>query len=226
MINGQHSVAETDKKGEKLILVSTPPKKPLWRLTAQVLPAASLLRRGIKGLGESERGMARVGAGTKMFCRRACTHFALGKSNNAWMNLCGGKWPVAIEKKQKDKQTNKQTTKTKLLTKKAWLFLGCVRLGNLDLDFKIRISDLQWIVREIWKWISTISVFGFAFLLFDWEIRKNWFEKLSLRTAVLHAHAQLAKWTPLFTKAVLRILFRISQSNGKKEVYEIRIWIS
>ena len=59
------------------------------------------------------------------------------------MNLCGGKWPVAIEKKQKDKQTNKQTTKTKLLRKKAWLFLGCVRLGNLDLHFKIRISDLQ-----------------------------------------------------------------------------------
>ena len=50
---------------------------------------------------------------------------------------------MAIEKKQKDKQTNKQTTKTKLLRKKAWLFLGCVRLGNLDLHFKIRISDLQ-----------------------------------------------------------------------------------
>ena len=24
------------------------------------------------------------------------------------MNLCGGKWPVAIQKKQKYKQTNKQ----------------------------------------------------------------------------------------------------------------------
>ena len=49
---------------------------------------------------------------------------------------------MAIQKKTKI-QTNKQTTKTKLLRKKAWLFLGCVRLGNLDFDFKIRISDLQ-----------------------------------------------------------------------------------
>ena len=52
---------------------------------------------------------------------------------------------MAIDKKQ---NTNKQTTKTKLLRKKACLFLGCVRLGNLDLDFKIRISDLQWYAKS------------------------------------------------------------------------------
>ena len=52
------------------------------------------------------------------------------------------------------------------------------------------------------------------------------FEKLSLGTAVLHAHAYLAKRRPLFTRIVLQILFRISQSNGKKEIHEIRIWIS
>ena len=40
---------------------------------------------------------------------------------------------------------------------------------------------------------AEISVFGFAFLSFDWAIRKNGFEKLFLRTAVLHAHSQLAK---------------------------------
>ena len=40
---------------------------------------------------------------------------------------------------------------------------------------------------------AEISVFGFSFLPLDWEIRKKRFEKLSLRTAVLHAHAQLAK---------------------------------
>ena len=52
MINGQHSVTETEKEGKKLILVSTPPKKHLRGQTAQVLLAASLLHRG--------SGMARV----------------------------------------------------------------------------------------------------------------------------------------------------------------------
>ena len=42
------------------------------------------------------------------------------------------------------------------------------------------------------------------------------FEKLSLRTAVLHAHAYLAKRRPLFMRIVLQILFRISQLNDKK----------
>ena len=35
---------------------------------------------------------------------------------------------------------------------------------------------------------AEISVFGFSFLPFDWESEKG-FEKLLLRTAVLHAHA-------------------------------------
>ena len=30
----------------------------------------------------------------------------------------------------------------------------------------------------------------------------------------------------MFTKIVLQILFRISQWNGKKEIHDIRIWIS
>ena len=42
------------------------------------------------------------------------------------------------------------------------------------------------------------------------------FEKVSLRTAALHAHAYLAKRRPLFTRIVLQILFRISQLNDKK----------
>ena len=42
------------------------------------------------------------------------------------------------------------------------------------------------------------------------------FEKVSLRTAVLHAHAYLAKRRPLFTRIVLQILFWISQLNDKK----------
>ena len=37
---------------------------------------------------------------------------------------------------------------------------------------------------------------------------------------------ELTKRTLLFTRTVLQILFRISQSNGEKEIHEIRIWIS
>ena len=40
------------------------------------------------------------------------------------------------------------------------LYLGCVRWGNLDLDFK---TDFN----------AEIFVFGFSFLPFDWEIRKR-----------------------------------------------------
>ena len=66
---------------------------------------------------------------------------------------------------------------------------GCVRLGNLDLDFKIRISDLQSNAKsengfqrwDIWFWI-------FIFTVRLWKSAKG-FEKLFLRTAVLHAHA-------------------------------------
>ena len=58
------------------------------------------------------------------------------------------------------------------------------------------------------------------------RMKKKGFEKLSLRTKVLQAHAQLAKRRPLFTRIVLQIFFRISQSNGTKKIHEIRIWIS
>ena len=89
-----------------------------------------------------------------------------------------------------------------------WLvvqYLGCVLLGNLDLDFKIRISNLQKNAKskngfqrwEICSWIS--------FLPFDWAIRKGIWNWLSLRTVVLYAHAQLAKKRPLFTRTVLQI---------------------
>ena len=117
----------------------------------------------------------------------------------------------------------------------AWKFFrivsflcGCVQFGNLDLDFKIRILDLQSNAKsKIWKRISTLR-----YLFLDFHFHRSigksekGFEKLSLRTAVLHAHAYLAKRRRLFTRIVLQILFRISQSNGKKEIHEIRIWIS
>ena len=99
-------------------------------------------------------------------------------------------------------------------------------MGNLDVDFKIRISDLQWNAKSE-KQILTLRYLFLDFHFYH-SIGKSekGFEKLSLRTAVLHAHAYLAKRRPLFTRIVLQILFRISQSNGKKEIHEIRIWIS
>ena len=102
----------------------------------------------------------------------------------------------------------------------------CVRLGNLDLDFENPDFGFA-IEREIRKRISTLRYLFLDFHFYR-SIGKSekGFEKLCLRAAVLHAHAYLAKRRPLFTRIVLQILFRISQSNGKKEIHEIRIWIS
>ena len=81
---------------------------------------------------------------------------------------------------------------------------GCVQLGNLNLDFENPDFGFA-IEREIRKRISTLR---YLFLNFHFyrSIGKSekGFEKLSLRTAVLHAHG----------------------TNGKKEIHEIRIWIS
>ena len=95
------------------------------------------------------------------------------------------------------------------------LIQGCVRFGNLDLDLKIRLSDLR--SNAISKRIPTLRYLFLDFHLYR-SIGKSEkrFEKLSLRTAVLI----------LFTITVLQILLRISQSNGKYEIHEIRIWIS
>ena len=92
------------------------------------------------------------------------------------------------------------------------------RFSNPDFGFAIE--------REIRKQISTLRYLFLDFHFYR-SIGKSekGFEKLSLRTAVLHAHAYLAKRRPLFTRIVLQILFRISQSNGKKEIHEIRNWI-
>ena len=80
--------------------------------------------------------------------------------------------------------------------------MGCVRLGHLDLDFKIRISDLQWNAKSEKGFNAEISVFGFSFFPFYSKKSEKGFEKLSLRTALLHAHAYLAKRRPLFTRIV------------------------
>ena len=59
------------------------------------------------------------------------------------------------------------------------LYLGCVRWGNLDLDFK---TDFN----------AEIFVFGFSFLPFDWEIRKRiW--KTVLRKSGLPCTRKISK---------------------------------
>ena len=75
MINGQHSVAETDKDVDKLILVSTPLKNTYEDRQLKCCLRSLSSPEAQRGMA-SERGMARVSAGTKMFCLRACTHFA------------------------------------------------------------------------------------------------------------------------------------------------------
>ena len=96
------------------------------------------------------------------------------------------------------------------------MLLGCVWFRCQNQDFWFAIE------REIWKRISTLRYLFLDFHFYR-SIGKSekGFEKLSLRTAVLHAHAYLAKRRPLFTRIVLQILFRISQSNGKKEIHKI-----
>ena len=65
---------------------------------------------------------------------------------------------------------------------------GCVRLGNLDLAFKIRISDLQSNANPQTDFNAEIYVFGFPFYRSIGKSEKA-FKKLSFRTAVMHAHA-------------------------------------
>ena len=62
--------------------------------------------------------------------------------------------------------------------------LGCVRLEKLDLDFKIQTSDLQSNAKSEKGFQRSHIRFCISILLFE-----KGFEKRSLRTAVLHAHA-------------------------------------
>ena len=85
-------------------------------------------------------------------------------------------------------QTHQQPWQQTLVVLLHMHILGCVRLGNLDLDFKVRISDLQSNAKSENVFQCQNFFFGLSFLPFEWESEKG-FEKLSLRTAVLHAHA-------------------------------------
>ena len=69
------------------------------------------------------------------------------------------------------------------------------------------------------------SVFGFLFYHSIGKSEKG-FAKLFSWTVVFFLLSMCARARPLFLRTVFQILFRISQSNGKKESHEIRIWIS
>ena len=93
---------------------------------------------------------------------------------------------------------------------------GCVRLRNVDLDFEN--PDFEFAIeREIRKRISTLrylflDFLSFRFLFLFWKFEKG-FEK---QNRGLARASIISKRRPLFTRIVLKILFRISQSNGKK----------
>ena len=100
-----------------------------------------------------------------------------------------------------------------------------VWLGNLDLDFKIRISDLQSHAKSENGFQRWDICFWIPLSPFDWEIRERIWKNFLKNRGLAQARI-ISKKRPLFTKVVLQILFRISQSNGKKEIHEFRIWIS
>ena len=108
--------------------------------------------------------------------------------------------------------------------------VGCVRLGNPDFDFEIRILDFV-IEREIRKrispprnpssgWISIKkSKSGFYGFPFNRSIGKSEkeFAELFSWTAIFFLLIMCARARPLFLRTVFQILFRISQSNGNNE---------
>ena len=88
-------------------------------------------------------------------------------------------------------------------------------------DFRFAIK------REIEKRISTLR---YLFLDFLYTVRlgnpKRDFKLTVLKNSGLARARIITKKGPLFTRTVLQILFRISQSNGREEIHEIWIWIS
>ena len=108
--------------------------------------------------------------------------------------------------------------------------LGCVRLGNPDLDFE-NLNPHFPVEREIRKRISPpknpssgwISIkkcksgyHGFPFYRSIGKSEKG-FAKLFSWTVVLFSLSMRARARLLFLRTVFQILFRISQSNGKNK---------
>ena len=66
---------------------------------------------------------------------------------------------------------------------------------------------------------QTINIIeSFAFSPGDWEIRKRICRTILVNSGLLFANYACACKKPLFLRTVFQILFRISHSNGKKEI--------
>ena len=71
-------------------------------------------------------------------------------------------------------QTHQQPWQQTLVVLLHMHILGCVWLGNLDLDFKVQISDLQSNAKsENVFQRQNFFFFGLSFLPFEWEIQKR-----------------------------------------------------
>ena len=99
------------------------------------------------------------------------------------------------------------------------LSIGCVRLGNFPIEREIR-KRISPPTNPSSGWISIkkskSGFFGFPFLSFDWEIRKRICKTVLLNSGLLFTNYACACKTAV-PKDSFSILFRISQSNGKKE---------
>ena len=95
--------------------------------------------------------------------------------------------------------------------------LACVRLEKLDLDFKIRTSDLQSNAKPenagFQRWDMCFCI---SFLPFDWEIRKRIWKTVLKNSGLARACIISSKKKTAVYENSLQILLRISQSNGKK----------
>ena len=99
-------------------------------------------------------------------------------------------------------------------------------IGKSGFRFKIRISDLQSNGKSengFQRWDICFWIFIFTVRL---EIRKRIWKTVLKNSSLASARIISKKRRPLFTRTVLQSLFRFFQSNGKKEIHEIRIWIS
>ena len=110
--------------------------------------------------------------------------------------------------------------KEEVFSEPAERIYGCLLLGNPDSDFEIRISDFA-IEREIRFRISPeiqIRISWISSLPFDWEIRKRICKTVLVKSGLFFANYARACKTTVLKDSQFQIPFRISQSNGKKEI--------
>ena len=97
--------------------------------------------------------------------------------------------------------------------------IGCIRLGNPDVDFEIRISPPR---NPSSGWISIkkskSGFHGFPLITIRLGNPKKRFATLFSWTAVFFLLIMRARARRLFLGTVFQFLFQISQSHGKKEI--------